>query len=248
LVRGIIEHEKFSAVADAEPHIFILDINGEYANAFLDATRASYTRDPNKIYLNGEEFCLPAWLMNGEEVCDWLQASEATQEPVLKDWWSIAKANQGGTGTYDPLQVAIDKIDSALSWLDDPRQPAGGTFDVYVSHAKQYAPDIDWDAFSNALNWTPDAANQWRKIADDRDVRDRLGKIRSSLLAKISERQHEGVNFAKTADAPRFIPLHEFRDPNLVDRSTDQEGSKRIDQYLLTLKLRLRTRLDDRRW
>ncbi|MBC2861902.1 energy-coupling factor transporter ATP-binding protein EcfA2 [Constrictibacter sp. MBR-5] len=248
LIRGIIEHEKFAVASKAEPHVFILDINGEYASAFLDKSQASYARDPNKIYLSGQEFCLPAWLMNGEEVCDWLQASEATQEPVLKDWWSIAKANRGGAASYDPLQVAIGKIDSALAWLDDPRQPANGTFDVYISHAQQYVPDIDWNTFNGIPNWTPDATNQWRKVANEKAVRDRLSEIRSTLLEKISARQNEGVNFAKTADAPRFIAVREFRDPNLVDRSTDQEGSKRIDQYLLTLKLRLRTRLDDRRW
>ncbi len=69
-----------------------------------------------------------------------------------------------------------------------------------------------------------------------------------SLLEAISQRQNEGINFAKSADSPRFVALREFRDPNLVDRSTDNESSKRIDQYLLTLKLRLRTRLNDRRW
>lgn len=248
LIRGIIEHKKFAAVAEVEPHVFILDINGEYASAFLEGDGVSYTRDPNKIYLNGQEFCLPAWLMNGEEVCDWLQASEATQEPVLKDWWSIAKANQGGVVAYDPLQVAVGKIDSALAWLDDPRQPAGGTFDVFVSHAEQYATNVDWSAFRSLPNWTPSTTDQWRKVSNDRAVRDRLGEVRNELMESISTRQNSGVNFAKTADAPRFIALHEFRDPNLVDRSTDHEGSKRIDQYLLTLKLRLRTRLDDRRW
>jgi DNA helicase HerA-like ATPase len=248
LIRGIIEHEKFASASEAEPHVFILDINGEYANAFLDRSQPSYARDPNKIYLNGKEFCLPAWLMNGEEVCDWLQASEATQEPVLKDWWSIAKANRPGAGRYDPLQVAIGKIDSALAWLDDPRQPAGGTFDVFINHAEQYATEIDWGAFESLPKWRPNATDQWRKVSNDKEVRERLGEVRSSLLERISTRQNEGVNFAKTADAPRFIALYEFRDPDLVDRSTDQESNKRIDQYLLTLKLRLRTRLDDRRW
>lgn len=248
LVRAVIEDDKFAAVDNAEPHIFILDINGEYANAFLDKDKAAYTRDPNKVYLNGEEFCLPAWLMNGEEICDWLQASEATQEPVLKDWWSIAKAARTGTGAYDPLQVTIGKIDSALAWLDDPRMPASGSFDVFIDHASQYVPSIDWEAFKGIAEWTPNADHQWRKVANERAVRDRLLEIRAELLEAISARQHEGVNFAKTADSPRFVPVQEFRDPNLVDRSTDQEGSKKIDQYLLTLKLRLRTRLDDRRW
>ena len=249
LIRGIVEHEKFSTVSKAEPHVFILDINGEYASAFLDKSQASYARDPNKIYLNGQEFCLPAWLMNGEEVCDWLQASEATQEPVLKDWWSIAKSSGSGLGGYDPLQVAIEKIDSAISWLDGNRPKSA--FDLSLDHAAQYATDLDWANLKALPQWTAPSNPRdadWVKIKNDKAVRDRLIEIRSSLLEKISARQNEGVNFAKTADAPRFIAVHEFRDPNLVDRSTDQEGSKRIDQYLLTLKLRLRTRLDDRRW
>ncbi|MFW8637479.1 ATP-binding protein [Cribrihabitans pelagius] len=248
ILRGIIEHDELSAVADAEPHIFILDINGEYANAFLSSEKATYTREPNKVYLNGEEFCLPVWLMNGEEICDWLQASEATQEPVLKDWWSISKAARTGAGAYDPIQVAIGKIDLALGWLDDPRSPAGGSFDVFIDHASQYATAVDWGAFNGLVSWSPSPRDQWRKVSNERAVRDQLLEIRSQLLEAISRRQHEGVNFAKTADSPRFVPVQEFRDPNLVDRTTDQESSKKIDQYLLTLKLRLRTRLDDRRW
>ena len=247
LLRSIIEHESLQN-SDADPHIFILDINGEYANAFLEGDKVRHDREPNKMYLNGEEFCLPAWLMNGEEICDWLQASEATQEPVLKDWWAIAKASSADAGSYDPLQVAIGKVDSAISWLDKPRQPAGGTFDVYVNHAEQYATDVDWNVFQTLAKWTPNNTDLWRKVSNERAVRDRLGEIRIELLEAISTRQNEGVNFAKSADAPRFVALHEFRDPNLVDRSTDNESSKRIDQYLLTLRLRLRTRLDDRRW
>ncbi|MCY4305325.1 MAG: DUF87 domain-containing protein [Aestuariivita sp.] len=246
LVRGILENDKMQHDDGADPHIFILDINGEYANAFLIDDQSNYQREPNKLYLNGDEFGLPAWLMNGEEICDWLQASEATQEPVLKDWWAIAKASQTDAGSYDPFQVAISKIDSAISWLDK-NQPANN-FDLAISHARQYSPDSDWDGFDQLPNWTPNANSEWRKIDNDREVRDRLGQIRTELLTKISERQNEGVNFAKSADAPRFVPVHEFRDPSLVDRYTDQDSNKKIDQYLLTLKLRMRTRLDDRRW
>jgi hypothetical protein len=247
LLRGIVENSEL-ANEQADPHIFILDINGEYANAFLRDDVAEYEREPNKLYLNGEEFCIPAWLMNGEEICDWLQASEATQEPVLKDWWAIAKANPLGAGLYDPIQVAIGKIDAAVGWLDDPRQPVGGTFAVYLNHAAQYAPDVEWGALDDLIQWAPNDRDQWRKVSNEREVRDWLANVRAELLEAISTRQNDGVNFARSADSPRFVSVAEFRDPNLVDRSTDSENNKRIDQYLLTLKLRLRTRLDDRRW
>lgn len=245
LIRGITEHEGFGPEAKADPHIFILDINGEYANAFLPPEKATYQREPNRLYLNGSEFCLPVWLMNGEEICEWLQASEATQEPVLKDWWAIAKTAEEDSSLYDPLQVAIGKIDSALSWMDDPRSPASGAFNLFIDHAEQYVPSINWNGFRTSIEWSRD---QWPKIKNDRHVRDNLASIRASVLEKISERQNERINFAKSADSPRFVAAAEFRDPRLVDRTTDQESGKKIDQYLTTLKLRLRTRLDDRRW
>ncbi|WP_165720916.1 ATP-binding protein [Bordetella trematum] len=245
LIRGITEHEGLGPEEKADPHIFILDINGEYANAFLPQEKATYQREPNRIYLNGSEFCLPVWLMNGEEICEWLQASEATQEPVLKDWWAIAKTASEDSSLYDPLQVAIGKIDSALSWMDDPRTPAEGSFKLFIDHAEQYVTGIDWNGFRNSIEWSRDS---WPKIKNDKHVRDSLASIRTAILEGISARQNEGINFAKSADAPRFVAAAEFRDPRLVDRTTDQESGKKIDQYLTTLKLRLRTRLDDRRW
>lgn len=247
LLRGVIENDALKNET-ADPHIFILDINGEYANAFLEEGKADYERAPNQLYLNGEEFCIPAWLMNGEEISDWLQASEATQEPILKDWWSVSKADPSVAGSYDPIQIAIDKVDSAIGWLDDPRQPADGTFVVFLNHARQYAPDVEWDQLDGLISWAPTNTDQWRKVSNDRAVRDWLSNVRVGLIETISVRQNAGINFAKSADSPRYVSLGEFRDPNLVDRSTDNENNKRIDQYLLTLKLRLRTRLDDRRW
>lgn len=248
LIRGIVEHDGFGSDAEADPHIFILDINGEYANAFLDPTKASYQREPNRIYLNGQEFGLPAWLMNGEEICEWLQASEATQEPVLKDWWSIAKAGTDGE-PYDPLQVAMQKLDGAIAWLDGKGPKSA--FDLSLDHAAQYATNINWKDIKGLVKWTAPAKPSdadWVKITNDKEVRDKLTAARRSLLEAISTRQNEGINFAKSADSPRFVATAEFRDPQLVDRATDQESNKKIDQYLTTLKLRLRTRLDDRRW
>ena len=186
--------------------------------------------------------------MNGEEICVWLQASEATQEPVLKDWWAVVKANPTVLGTYDPLQVAIIKIDSAIAWLDDTKKTPAHNFDMPIVHARQYAKYLDWDKFDQLNKWSPPKPAIWRDILDEPAVRECLGEFRIQLLEQISLRQNEGVNFAKSADAPRFVALSEFQDPNLIDRSTEHDNNKRIDQYLLTLKLRLRTRLNDRRW
>ena len=69
--------------AREEPHVFVLDINGEYGKAFPPEAGAS-ERSPDRVYLNGAEFGIPMWFFNAEEICSWLSAAEQTQEPVLR--------------------------------------------------------------------------------------------------------------------------------------------------------------------
>jgi hypothetical protein len=228
-----------------DPHIFILDINGEYANAFLDAEHASYQREPNKIYLNGKEFCLPAWMMNGEEICDWLQASEATQEPVLKDWWAIVKGSRENSDTKAALRSAIHALDNALGWLD--QQIGKFAFLAYVNHAKEYLGDRNWIELDQLLQWTAGKA-EYQKLHSKRPVEDWLQALKSTIEEEIQEESDGSAFLVKSADSPRCVALSEFQNLNLGDQGIDHESNKRIDQYLLTLKLRMRTRLDDRRW
>ncbi len=81
--------------AGYEPHVFILDINGEYGSAF---SISGTERTPDRIYLNGKQFGIPIWFFNASEVCAWLSAAEQTQEPVLKDWWAFAKSSRDEWG------------------------------------------------------------------------------------------------------------------------------------------------------
>lgn len=115
-----------------------------------------------------------------------------------------------------------------------------------LDQAPQYATDIDWTSIKALPEWT--GTGEWDSLKNERAVRDKLTETRVNLLEAISNRQNEGSNFAKLADPPRFVAAAEFRDPRLVDRAADQESGRRIDQYLTALKLRLRTRLGDRRW
>ncbi len=127
------------------PHIFILDINGEYTPAFLSGRAVRKSKQPNHIYLNGKEFGIPLWFFNAQEICAWLSAAEQTQEPVLKDWWAVVKN-------------------------------------------------------------------------------------------------------VKSADSPLFIKRESLLAPELIARGVSVSDQKQIDAHLTTLKLRLRARLDDKRW
>ena len=246
LLRSIVENDQLKSNS-ADPHVFILDINGEYANAFLDEGKIEYVREPNKLYLDGVEFGFPAWLMNGEEICDWLQASEATQEPVLNDWWAIAKANSSEEDFYSKSQVAVSKLEYAVGILDRPNGYAGKNCESALKMAAQFTDDNIWKTHIPELDFGGDHSD-YRQIQNEAELRDGIQSLKRSLLSNSIERERDLSEVVQSADTPRFIPINEFRDPKLVDRALDLESNKRIEQYLMTLKLRLRTRLEDRRW
>ena len=76
-------------------------------------------REPNKAYANGKEFVVPAWLMNSEEICEWLSAAEQAQQPVLKAWWAHLKAPTSSpeTGGRDYLDEAQTSVKELSNWL-----------------------------------------------------------------------------------------------------------------------------------
>lgn len=249
-----------SALGDAgnEPHVFILDINGEYDRAFLSQDAGS-GRMPDRIYLNGKEFGIPIWFMNAEEICAWLSAAEQTQEPVLKDWWAISKTRNAkvvGGGT-NLLRCAITKATHILQTLDAQSVPykhkcvrllkilkdymgqrqVSGLYDLansLASYSGQYdvkRSDLDWDPPEN-----------------EAEIRAAVETVIASLKNLISEDLDVAQLNATTADSPLLIPKKVLIDPTLLDAATPAEDATRIEAHLTTLKLRLKARLDDPRW
>lgn len=66
---------------DSLSKFIILDINGEYSKAF---SKENSLREANKVYINGEEFTLPLWLLELQEFVRYFGASAATQIPILE--------------------------------------------------------------------------------------------------------------------------------------------------------------------
>ncbi|MDR4468490.1 MAG: DUF87 domain-containing protein [Nitrospira sp.] len=234
--------------AGNEPHVFILDINGEYSKAF-PPTRSADERVPDRIYLNGQEFGIPIWFLNAEEICAWLSAAEQTQEPVLKDWWSIAKGADptGATGT-NKLQNALSSIDSLLTDLSKLKRKSAGSYcDAIAGHlngtgivTKQLI--ALFTSHRNASEYNTEVVSNQAQIAEEAD------RLRKSIKAKIVESQSPAVAGVRTADSPLFISRDTLREPSLINRTVSKEDAFKVESHLTTLKLRLNTRLDDRRW
>lgn len=233
--------------AAEEPHVFILDINGEYEKAFPSGKTAA--RLPDRIYLNGEEFGIPLWFLNAEEICSWLSAAEQTQEPVLKDWWAIAKGgNATAAANLGALQNGISSLDQLLSELTKIKRKSAGSYcDAVVGHLAN--TDIDTAAFE-ALFKQHRSANDFNTevMGNQADIATAAENLKDQIRAKVIEGSNATETAARTADSPLPISRATLTDPSLINRAVSKEDTIRVDAHLTTLKLRLKTRLDDRRW
>lgn len=237
------------ASAKKEPHIFVLDINGEYSKAFPPSTPPAERR-PDRIYLNGKEFGIPIWFLNAEEICAWLSASEQTQEPVLKDWWAIAKAGAETTvASLNRLQNALSSIDVLLEELPSmKRKNAGSHCDAICGHLDGSGINV-WE-FS-ALFSTHRAVDQkynTENIGNQAEIVDAAEALKIAINELLVGNQSAGERAVRTADSPLFISRKTLNDPSMINRAVSKEDSFRVEAHLTTLKLRLKTRLDDKRW
>jgi len=241
-----------------EPHVFILDINGEYGRAFETATDPR-ERKPDHIYLNGKAFGIPIWFLNATEICSWLSASEQTQEPVLKDWWALAKARGAEkriATDANSVHHAVSKTQDLINALDAnrPKKQAcvqlAGIIKQYLGTRQTKAyPKLraallpykdQFNATGNQVDWTPPQ--------NEPDIRVAAEALISELNTVLTGELALATLSATTADSPRLIGKGNLYDPTLIDSATPPEEASRIETHLTTLKLRLRARLDDPRW
>jgi hypothetical protein len=232
------------------PHFFILDINGEYADAFGH----SITAQPNKMYVNGQPFGVPLWLMNAREVCEWLSASEQTQEPVLKNVWSLAKGGSASAATgLSDAHEAIERLNALSEHL------RRGTYKT-VERCRN-----TWAAAKSFLDAIADAAvtqtkNRIGQVigntahqddnngfgASERQLRQDIETLREKLLEQSGE---EELDRQESADQPRYFSIATLNDPTTLFRAASSgDDDSSIDQFLRGLRLRLRNRLLDARW
>jgi len=233
--------------AAQEPHIFILDINGEYEKAFPSGKTT--VRQTDRIYLNGEEFGIPLWLLNAEEICAWLSAAEQTQEPVLKDWWAIAKGgDEGQAANLNMLQNAMSALDRLLIDLTKiQRKSAGSYCDAIVSHLTSV--DIDTSTFETLFVSHKDITGFNQEIlANSGQIAAAAEKLKDDIREVIVNNTEAADAAVRTADSPLFIARATLTDPSLINRAVSKEDTSRVETHLTTLKLRLKTRLDDKRW
>ena len=253
LLQKAMLNERLGDSTENAPHIFILDINGEYARAFLSKDLAKKARLPDHLYLNGEEFGIPLWFFNSQEICTWLSASEQTQEPVLKDWWSIVKAKNSISHSdfSDNSHLLISALNSLEVLLEElpklKRKSACSYRDAITGYL--VSTKINLDSFSGKFA-QHEKINDFNTevLGNQSEIQAEAFNLRDQIKALISQAIDLSTESASTADSPLLVNRVDLVDPALINRAVSQLDTNRIESHLTTLKLRLKTRLDDKRW
>lgn len=249
ILQKAMDKERLGNSTKNAPHIFILDINGEYARAFLPENVAERARLPDHIYLNGKEFGIPLWFFNSQEICTWLSASEQTQEPVLKDWWSVAKFGLANTeaNTSNQIFAAITKIDQLVSILDVKPKGSyayGKNIKACSSNIGNYLSGLELNNLET-LSTECASLSDWDLPQNDQAIRNAAIALQNELKSSISSDTSDELS--ATSDTPLFIRVSDLQNPSFTNKESPEDAG-RIESHLITLKLRLKTRLDDKRW
>ncbi len=260
ILQKAMSNEKIRSCKKNAPHIFILDINGEYARAFNVPEKS---RQPDHIYLNGKEFGIPLWFFNSQEICAWLSASDQTQEPVLKDWWSVVKSGGTSEQINEPNHIcaAITKINQLISILDiipKGSYPYGKNIRRCAENVKKYLAGVDINCLEALMDQclkskleskleSKSKSADWDLPDNDQEIRIAASCLQNELKSLLSSNYAKFKKLSATSDIPLFIKKNDLENPFLLENPSliDAGG---IESYLTTLRLRLKTRLDDKRW
>jgi len=99
MIQGLCKFNEYSATGST---FIFFDVNGEYQQAFSELSTSNddisvthFTLDEESKTTTSEIFKLPHWFLNFDEWSLLLQASEKTQQPVLRNALSIASLLEG---------------------------------------------------------------------------------------------------------------------------------------------------------
>lgn len=252
LLRSILENAAVAGQTKSDPHIFIFDINGEYASAILSSKQQKYDREPNEAYVNGKKFSVPIWLMNSEEICEWLSASEQTQQPVLKAWWAQLKSPSAGRSTseaeYLAEALAVLQQMKPMSTLrkNDCRAKALAAQDFLQGTGINLQP-LHAAAAPYMITEKGEPKNFYGEtVTNGRAVGAAIDQLQNDIEAKLASLSPPAI--AVSGDTPNFISTAAIGNTASMISAAQLEDAGSIGQHLTTLRMRLQARLADKRW
>jgi hypothetical protein len=242
-------------------HIIILDTNGEYKDAFLPDEEEQKKLCPdtlqelNKInayYYGGEEKVkVPYWFMNWDDFRYLLRPSEGTQAPVLNRAIGLAKNTYSTEQENIHSRMDIQRLNDILNHIIN-----SGSDYWKIKNYSDSINDIinkhivlsDGTDVSAVLNQIYINGDKDYKIPSSSQIEPVIDNIQHVLNLMEQENKSNQIISEQNIDLPIWLNYQELC-TKFLDQAINQEGvsNNRISEFVSTLRLRMRSFLNDKR-
>lgn len=253
----------------SQAKFIVLDINGEYSNAFASPTPGN--KELNAAYVNGQRFQLPLWTFNLTELTSFFEASQASQVPVLERVVTEIRENTIDQGPGRALRRIVRWADTCNSFLDTVFLYLEGPTNAYcgdklkkiVEHLKSALEQLRKDPPYESYVWptcvstTSSIEMQLKSITDVHNIPPQVVAALTPMFDEMRVALNEIRSVAittgglkeVTADSP--VPFEcrlLLNDEYFTSATARFRGQDRMQEYLSTLRLRIHRQVADKRW
>ncbi len=242
IIRNLFKYD-YNGKKLENAHFVIFDTNGEYKDAFLPENLSSFGTEIqeelkliNAYYYGGDEKVqVPYWFMNWEDAKYLFNPSEATQAPVLNRAIGLAKNDKTVAKTTASINVlelehleCISSIAKTGDWWK--AQPLEKSYNSFKSKLKSDIQSLSF--IKNAPCPTPEII----QIIDEFILESRNTILASQIISE------------QNIDLPTWFNYQELCS-KFIDAAIAQEsaGNNRIAEFVSTLRLRMKSFLNDNR-
>lgn len=242
-------------------HFVIFDTNGEYKDAFLpdefdmDLLSGNIQDELKRInayyYGGNEKVQVPYWLMNWEDVKSLFNPSEATQAPVLNRAIGLAKNDISSIATHTYSRIIIQKLEDLVNHI----QNSGSDYWKIINY-KETIDDLkqkniilsDGTAVSSILDSIYINGQKDYRIPPASELEPVLEELEAVIRKMEAENQNETIISEQNIDMPTWFDYQELC-TKFIDSAIAQESTSnnRISEFVSTLRLRMRSFLNDKR-
>lgn len=245
-------------------HFIIFDTNGEYKRAF-DFSDEETNERINTFTIDNEGIRIPYWFMNYEDFDFLFKPSPGTQAPILRRAIELAKNDNEAELENTVPQIIINLLeeiknlclDSSGNGHEKLKEIIYENYDYITGHdglnnVFQFAKDtyIKKNPYKPGGKYTKYYYNDAENHYMNGGVKNELLEILEGKLDQI----YDEINSVKmvqerNVDIPKWFSYSQMIDKYMKSAISEQNGSdRRLNEYLSTLKLRLRAFFNDERF
>ncbi len=245
IIRNLFRYEFRDNKKLENAHFVIFDTNGEYKDAFLpdtfkltDKKNAQELELINAYHYGGDEKVqVPYWFMNWEDNKHLFNPSEGTQAPVLNRAIGLAKNNPNENADEEQLNLNVIELEHLESISTIAKSgdwwKAQSLEQSYNSFKTKLPPSLQKISFAK---YSPCPTPKHILEIDD------------CILESRNEKTVKQITSEQNIDMPTWFNYQELC-TEFIDAAIAQESTSnnRIAEFVSTLRLRMRSFLNDKR-